>query len=214
MNNRRYCSVACRQRLKYQLDIRTGLLKALNARYATFYFTTSEIILDVLVGGSMEICSFIYPRSPGKKPVNDFIKLSNYLGKEWWTEKRRTEKRYLANRVVLDKAGKRMQERKGGFPGETTTPVHLKNHLTCLRLSKDDLESSEALGYIKSAYRKMAKLHHPDQGGDSAKFLKIHEAYQHLVEWSKSPVFVKRRGFTDKWFYDGMRNKWVQPLPE
>jgi hypothetical protein len=214
MKNRRYCSVECRQRLKYQLDIRSGLLKTLNARYATFYFTSTEIVLDILIRDSMEICSFVYPRVAGKKPVDDFIRLSNQLGKVWWSEKNRTERRYLANQMVLDQAKKREQERKWSFPGKTTTPVHVKHSMTCLRLAKADLESSNAIGYIKSAYRKMAKLHHPDQGGDSAKFRKIHVAYERLVEWSKSPVFLKRRGFVDKWFYDGMRDKWVQPLPK
>jgi len=214
MKNRRYCSLECRQRLKSQLNIRTGLLKALNARYATFYFNSSEIILDILTRDSMDICSFIFPRVPGKKPVDDFIRLSTHLGKAWWSEKRRTDKRYLANRVVLDKAGKRSQERGIPFPGEITAPVHVKNDLICLRLSRGDLESSHAPAQIKSAYRRMAKQHHPDQGGDSVKFRKIHEAYQRLVEWSKTPVFIKRRGFVDKWFYDGNRNKWVQPLPK
>ena len=39
MGTRKYCSVVCRKKLRYQLNVRTGLLKALNARYATFYFT-------------------------------------------------------------------------------------------------------------------------------------------------------------------------------
>ncbi len=39
MGRRRYCSVECRQRLRHQLNVRTGLLRVLNTRYATFYFT-------------------------------------------------------------------------------------------------------------------------------------------------------------------------------
>ena len=211
MEKKRYCSIECRQRLKYQLELRTGLLKALNTRYATFYFTSSEIILDILVSDSMEIKSFIFRRMPGKKPVDDFIRMSNQLGNEWWTVKRRTTKRYLANQVVLNRAEK--GEKTWSSPREMYAPVYVNSSLNCLKLSKSLLQSSDAVGYIKTAFRKMAKAHHPDQGGDSAKFIKIHEAYQRLLEWSKCPVYSKRRGFVDKWFYDGSRNKWIQPLP-
>ena len=48
MGTRKYCSVACRKNLRHQLNIRTGLLKALNTRYATFYFTEALLIMDVL----------------------------------------------------------------------------------------------------------------------------------------------------------------------
>jgi len=51
MARRKYCSLECRQRLRYNLNLRTGLLKALQTRYATFYFTDFKIILDVLPYG-------------------------------------------------------------------------------------------------------------------------------------------------------------------
>ena len=66
---------------------------------------------------------------------------------------------------------------------------------------------------IKSAYRRQAKVHHPDLGGNSADFRKIQAAYEALIHWVENPVFSKRRGFPDKWFYEGMRNQWVQPTP-
>jgi hypothetical protein len=214
MKNRRYCSVACRQRLRYQLDIRTGLLKALNTRYATFYFTSSEIFLDILLFETNEINSFIFKRRPGAKPVDDFIRMCNQLGYLWWAEKRRTAKRYLASRMVLGQAEKRSKSRHWIYPGETLTPSRVDRSLSCLRLSKADLDSSLAAANIKSAFRKMAKQHHPDQGGEAATFRRVHEAYQQLMEWCKSPTFHKRRGFRDKWFYDGYANRWIQPVPK
>ncbi|MEJ2729640.1 MAG: hypothetical protein P8185_14230 [Deltaproteobacteria bacterium] len=52
MGRRKYCSIECRQKLRYCLNMRTGLLKALNTKFATFYFTPSLIFLDVLPYGS------------------------------------------------------------------------------------------------------------------------------------------------------------------
>jgi len=107
MGHRRYCSIECRQQLRHTLNIRTGLLKALNTRYATFYFTEASIILDVLPYGSPEIFSFIYPRAQGRKPVEDFRRLADMLGNAWWAERRRTNKKYLAARVVFEQATRR-----------------------------------------------------------------------------------------------------------
>ena len=73
LGRRRYCAIECRQKLRYALDLRTGLLRTLNTRYATFYFTEMMIIMDVLPYGTKEIYSFIYPRSNGKKPVHDYF---------------------------------------------------------------------------------------------------------------------------------------------
>ena len=79
MKQRRYCSVECRQRLRYNLNLRTGLLRALNTRYATFYFTDSLIVLDVLPYGSEELFSYLFPRTSGRKPVEDFCTMSNFV---------------------------------------------------------------------------------------------------------------------------------------
>jgi hypothetical protein len=95
MGLRRYCSIECRQRLRRTLNIRTGLLKALNTRFATFYFTAEMILLDVMPFGAAEIFSFIYPRSTRVKPATDFCRMANMLGNAWWAEKRRTNRHYL-----------------------------------------------------------------------------------------------------------------------
>ncbi len=104
MGLRRYCSIECRQRLRRTLNIRTGLLKALNTRFATFYFTAEMILLDVMPFGAAEIFSFIYPRSTRLKPATDFCRMANMLGNAWWAEKRRTNRHYLASRLVLEQA--------------------------------------------------------------------------------------------------------------
>lgn len=65
---------------------------------------------------------------------------------------------------------------------------------------------------VKNAYRRQAKIHHPDLGGQASTFRKINDAYQELLRWAENPRFIKRKGFTDKWFYDGDNKKWVQPI--
>ena len=59
----------------------------------------------------------------------------------------------------------------------------------------------------------LIQKHHPDLGGETDTFRKIHQAYLDLVQWAENPSYMKRRGFPDKWFYDGNKNKWVQPTP-
>jgi len=213
MGRRRYCSIKCRQRLRYKLDIRTGLLKALNAKYATFYFTSDVIILDMLPYGSNEIFSYIFPRTNGKKPAEDFSKMADILGNAWWAEKNRTKKNYLATRHVYKQAEKTKASIASIKPFENRIPTIEKTALIYLKLGRPDLYSSELKKTIKNAYRKQAKIHHPDHGGDTESFRKIHTAYEQLISWAKSPSFTRRRGFPDKWFYDDSQNRWVQPTP-
>ena len=213
MGRRRYCSIECRQRLRYSMNIRTGLLKALNTRYATFYFTDTLIVLDVLPYGSGELFSYIFPRTPGRKPMEDFCTLFNILGSQWWEEKNRTNKRYLASRLVLEKAESKKADAAPIRPLDVKRPVVLEKHLSFLKLQKKDLDSPELQKKIKSAYRRQAMHYHPDRGGDAAGFRNLHAAYEQLLGWLENPVFVRRRGFPDRWFYDGSTNRWVQPAP-
>ena len=104
IGKRRYCSVKCRQHLRQKLTTRSGLLQALNTRYATFYFTDTLIILDVVPHGIREIFRYAALRTDGIKPAEDFGKMTNVLGNAWWEEEKRTAKNYLASRCVLEMA--------------------------------------------------------------------------------------------------------------
>ena len=213
IGRRKYCSIDCRQKLRYTLDIRTGLLKALNIRYATFYFTDMMILMDVLPYGSNDIFSFIYPRSNNRKPAEDYRMMSAMLGNEWWAEKNRTNKHYLASRHILNQAIRNEPKANCTVPFEIKIPVVRESSLTYLKLSKSELNSPELEKIIKSAYRIQVKKHHPDIGGKTDTFRKIHQAYLDLVQWAENPSYMKRRGFPDKWFYDDNKNKWIQPTP-
>ncbi len=215
LGKRRYCSVACRQRLRYQLNVRTGLLKALNTRYATFYFTDHMLIMDVLPYHESRIYSFLFPRGPSKTPAQDFVQMSNMLGNAWWNEKRRTRKAYLASRHVLENAQRSNTALRTVQPMEIRIPSLKGNpkSLLYLKLNRSDLDRSELKSVIKSAFRRQARQHHPDTGGDESLFRKIYRAYEELVSWADKPTFRRRSGFPDKWFYNGENNRWVQPAP-
>jgi len=215
MGSRKYCSIACRQKLRHQLNIRTGLLKALNTRYATFYFTDKLLVLDVLPLGSKRIFSFLFKRSSDRKPVQDFSDLCNLLGKAWWGEMKRTNREYLASRLVLEKATRQQSANRSIRPDVIRIPAIKGSNkaLLHLKLDRAALASPELKQVIKSAYRRQARATHPDMGGDEANFRKIYLAYESLMAWAEEPSFLKRSGFPDKWFYDGAKNRWVQPTP-
>jgi len=213
MGKRRYCSVDCRQRLRQKLNARTGLLRALNARYATFYFTDLLIILHVMPYGAREIFSYVLRRSNGRTPADDFCHLSDILGNAWWSERHRTNRKYLASQFLLDKASRNAVSAASVQPIELKKPSINQASLIRLKLGKADLDSPDVERLIKSAYRLQVKKHHPDLGGDADSFRRLHEAYEELVRWADNPSFISRRGFPDKWFYDGRKNRWVQPTP-
>lgn len=193
------------------LDRRTGLLRALNTKYATFYFTDWIIMVDILPYGKDQIFSYMLPRKPHCKPVLAFSELSYILGNAWWAERNRTKKRYIASRHVLEKAKVTNGSTETVRPVDRVMPAVNGTSLIALNLSRSDLLEGDLRDAIKKAYRRQVKKHHPDLGGDSVTFRKIHEAYERLIEWSKHPTFRRKAGFPDKWFYDGGLNRWMEP---
>jgi len=109
------------------------------------------IIMDVLPYYSKEIFSFIYPRSTGKKPAEDYCILSDILGNTWWAEKKRTNKNYLATRLLLENAKRNDPAFCAVIPPEIKIPAVKKASLIHLKLGKSDLNSPELEKIIKSA---------------------------------------------------------------
>lgn len=188
-------------------------MQALNTRYATFYFTDELIILDVVPHGVREIFRYAALRMEGVKPAEDFGRMTNRLGNAWWEEEKRTAKNYLASRHVLELAERLTIPEGLTRPRLIRVPTVKPENLILLDIAKADLGSRELVKMIKNAYRRQVKIHHPDAGGKAATFRKIHEAYKDLLRWADNPVFIRRRGFIDKWYYDGDNKKWVQPIP-
>jgi hypothetical protein len=204
--------MACRQTLLASLNRRAGLLRALNTRYATFYFTDFVIIMDLLLYDTEQIFSYMLPRSNGKKPVEDFCELSNHLGAAWWNERNRTKKRYVASRHVLEQAKRLSVPKERVIPTELAVPAVSTINLVSLELCTSDLSPLDLENRIKRAYRRQVKKHHPDIGGQTQAFLKIQEAYESLLHWAKHPTYMRRRGFPDKWLYEGATDRWIQPI--
>ena len=183
---RRYCSAYCRQRLGYKLDMRVGLVQALNVRYATFYFSDILIAMDMLTYGQNDIFSFFYPRSRNRTPAEDFSRMADILGEMWWTEQKRTHKRYLASRHVLAQAVRNPTPMRPVRPVQTIVPSLRGTSMTALKISRIDLMAPDLPAVIRDAYRRQAKIHHPDVGGDAETFRKIHDAYLDLMLVQKS----------------------------
>ena len=212
MKNRRYCSLKCRQQLRQKLNARSGLLQALNTRYATFYFSDTMIILDVVPHGIKEIFRYSSLRSAGNLPAEDFSQMTNILGNAWWEEEQRTARKYLASRHVLELAERCIITPALMRPKLIKVPTIKIAAMNYLEIDKDDINSDELSKIIKKAYRRQAKIHHPDAGGHAQTFRKLHAAYMELLRWADNPTFIRRRGFPEKWYYDSDKQKWVQPI--
>jgi len=213
IDNRKYCSIKCRQHLRQKLNMRSGLLQALNTRYATFYFSDTIIILDIVPHGIKEVFRYESKRTTGNNPAADFSIMANALGNAWWKESKRTNKNYLASQYVLKSANRCAISEGLQRPRLMRIPNIKTEVLDYLEIKKTDLHSRELSRIIKNAYRQQVKIHHPDAGGQAAAFRKIYDAYRELLRWADNPVFIRRRGFSDKWYYDGENQKWVQPIP-
>jgi DnaJ-class molecular chaperone len=56
---------------------------------------------------------------------------------------------------------------------------------------------------IKQAYRRLASLHHPDKGGDTAQFQEIQEAYATLSDDAKRSVYDRGGNANNTQFHSG-----------
>jgi hypothetical protein len=209
--HRRWCSADCPANLQATLNRRSGLLRALHARYATFYFSESSIFLNVLLYESKQIHGYMLPRLPGDDPVDDFCRLSNLLGRLWWSEKDRTHKFYLANKLVLERASQENASLESIRPSIFVVPSTRTSNLVRLEIDPEDLMADDLKTTIKAAYRRQAMKNHPDRGGDGKTFIKIQKAYEQLSEWAQNPTFRFQRGLTDKWLYSGANDRWSRP---
>ena len=145
--------------------------------------------------------------------AEDFGAMSNRLGDAWWAEEKRTAKNYLASRRVLEMAERLAMAEGLKRPRWVKVPGVKPESILLLDMAKADLASREPHKIIKNAYRRQVKIHHPDAGGTAAAFRRIHAAYQDLLNWAEHPTFIRRRGFPDKWYYDGDHKRWIQPVP-
>ena len=213
--NRRYCSDECREQILWVLSLSKGLLRTFNARYAAFSFTRGHVILDVLPVWSKDISRFISKRTPGKKPAEDFKQLILRAGAEWHALVGNRKSRSYASLSILEKTQRKGLNPDSIKPHRDTRPRLSKSENDCLKvleLERADLISRDHIGRIRSAYKRMAKRHHPDVGGDEEKFKKLNTAREMMLLWSRNPQFTSRRALEDCWSYDGFANRWSPPM--
>jgi hypothetical protein len=170
------------------------------------------LILNVLPYASEEVSTYLYARTPGRKPAQDIKAMVVDLSEAWWDEKKRTKSRVFAARHVLEKGQKDVTCPAAVKPVEEKSPVLVQKHLTCLKVASTGSSFPELENEIKSAYRRQALKHHPDRGGDEEMFKRVSEAYQELKIWLENPSYRTRRGVPGKWSYIGEEGKWRTPL--
>lgn len=71
------------------------------------------------------------------------------------------------------------------------------------------LDKNATIDQIRAAYKKLAREHHPDKGGDKNEFLKVQEAYDTLINKSNvestndsSNINIKTQFFNDNVFFN------------
>lgn len=212
---RRYCSTECRQQMHWVLSLSKGLLRAFNARYAAFSFTDEHVFLDLLPVWSKEISRFACRRTPPNKPAEDLKNLILLSGEEWHSLVNNNRSKSYASLVLLSKNNDRHINPESIRPWKKATPRLSKDEKECmkiLQLQRADLCSEGNLIRIKTAYKRMAKLYHPDVGGDEEKFKKLNEANEQMLIWAENPQYTSRKALVDCWSYDGATNRWSPPL--
>ncbi len=218
---RRYCSKECRSQINWVLSLSKGLLKTFNARYAAFSFTDEYVLLDVLPAWSKDISRFICRRTPGRKPAEDLKDLILSSGEEWYALLSNRSSRSYATLVLLRKNHTDQVDPSQIMPNRLTKPRfsrEQREHMKILKLTHKDLfpnglgRAGDTQHKIKLAYRRMAKIYHPDKGGDEEKFKALNEAHQQMLMWAENPQFTCRKALEGCWSYDGAANRWAPPL--
>ena len=212
---RRYCTKECRQQIQWVLSLSKGLLKTFNARYAAFTFSDKYVILDVLPVWSKSISRFFSRRISGKKPAEDLKNLILESGERWYRMIDNKHSGSSASLHLLNKNHNKSIAPDSIKPDNRIKPRFSKNEkvsMKLLRLKLEEVFNEGSLSKIKSAYKKLAKVHHPDKGGDAEKFKKLNEAHQKMLLWAENPQFSSRKALIDCWSFNGATNKWSPPL--
>ena len=214
-SGRRYCSKECCQQINWVLSLSKGLLNAVNARYAAFSFTDDSVILDVFPAWSKHVSRFVYRRSHGNKPAEDLKRLVLKFGEEWHEMVNNNRSKSYASLHLINRNHKRHLHPNTIKPKKDTRPRLSKQEsrsLNLLKLQRSDLSSDGCEGKIKTAYKKMAKVYHPDVGGDEEKFKELNHAHEQMILWSENPQYTSRKALQNCWSYDGYTSRWAPPL--
>ncbi len=212
---RKYCSSGCRRQIMWVLSLSSGLLSIFNTRYASFSFNRNNVILDILPVWSNEISRFTHKRTIGKKPAEDLKKLILDSGNEWYAIIGKNNSRSYASLSLLKKninSALPLRSIKPDSKKKLRFSKAERESLKCLKLKLEELLSEEKTLKIKSAYKKMARIHHPDVGGNAEEFRKIKDAHEQMLIWAKNPHYTSKKALVGCWSYEASTNKWTPPL--
>ncbi len=208
----KYCSMDCRDKLLFALRWLTNLLQPLRTRYASFFFTGSKLIINLISYHSKESLTYYSNRTPGILPAKDLQNMILSLSRQWHNENERMNCRQLASISVLEKAHKGAASFDSIKLKTEKRISKVFKYMTCLKIPMTVLESESAHQTIKSAYRKEVMKHHPDHGGEDELFISIVQSYNEIMGWIKNPTYSARRGIRGMWSYDGDLQKWYPPM--
>lgn len=212
---RRYCSKECRQQILWVLSLARGLMTICSTRFAAFSFDNHYVMLDILPAWSNDISRFIRIRTAGRKPAEDLKALILRSGEEWYEIIHNKNSKSFASHILVRKNHNKFVNPDSIKPDNRLRPKFSKNEKDSLKLLNIELKELAAEGQIsmiKSAYKKLAKVHHPDMGGDPEKFKKLNEAHHMMLMWAENPQFTSRRALSGCWSYDASTNRWAPPL--
>jgi hypothetical protein len=212
---RRYCSKDCRQQMLWVLSLSKGLLKVFNARYAAFSFNENHIILDVLPVWAKEISRFTCKRRAAIKPAEDLKRLILQFGSEWYRIVDNKNSKSFASLCLLNEKNYKRLAPDAIKPDNRLRPRFSKcerESMKLLQLKMEELISDGNVAKIKASYKKLAKIYHPDVGGDAEKFKRLNEAHQQMLLWAENPQYTSRKALVDCWSYDASTNRWSPPL--
>jgi len=210
---KKYCSRGCREEFMFKLKWFNNLLRAVNTKYATFFFTEDVLVLNILPFDSWDVYSYFFKRTPGKRPVYDMEKMVFLLGELWWKHLKISGHKDGASRGVLEKGRRHVFQKDLLIPKEKIALVGVSKDLTCLKINREDLISSEdPYEVVKRAYRKSVLRCHPDMGGDEKSFMKVYNSYKNILSWLKRPLYATRRGVPGHWCFEAGRSNWYSPL--
>jgi hypothetical protein len=201
----------CKELLVFALSWLKNLLLPLNTNYATFSFTDSVLIINILSFFSTEVSTYLYRRIPGMTPAEGLKDVCKTLNRQWYEKNLESRSRRAASEHLLKIGLKDFAQKDNVTPISIVSGSKINRKLSYFNLNLEDLNSNP-VNRVKSAYRKEIKKHHPDYGGSPSDFIKVSEAYQDILAFMKNPTVRERRGLPGKWSYDGSSYKWSAPL--
>ncbi len=212
---RRYCSKECRGYIEWVLSLSKGLLRALNTRYAAFSFTRDQVILDVFPVWSKHISRFKRTRTRGSKPAEDLKRMVLEFGREWHEMVNNNHSMSYASLHLVNRNHQKSIAPEMIKPDRNCSPRLSKDETGCLKvlkLKRKDLSKDGSKTRIKTAYKRMAKVYHPDAGGSEDQFKQLNHAHEQMLLWAENPQYTSRKALQDCWSYDGFTSRWAPPL--